>query len=108
MKEAEFTERITELDRDGYKAYRIADGTDEASTRVIRGVNEIIGRDAETQMWLYNSIDPDALDSIFESKYDGTTRPEGTIVFTARGCEIEVHASGEIIVFVPEIDDENE
>lgn len=101
MNEGHFTERATELDRDGLKAYRVAGKTDDTSTRIIRGVEEIIGQDENNGTWFYDNIDPDALDAIFEQKHDGTSRTDGKVVFTARGCEIVADADGEIRIYVP-------
>lgn len=108
MKENRLTERAAELDRDGRKAYRVVGGNDDTSTRVIRGVEEIVGRGAEKQTWLYDSVDPDALDAVFGRKHDGTLRTDGQITFTARGCEILIKADGEIVVFGPVDGDEIE
>ncbi|WP_231186798.1 HalOD1 output domain-containing protein [Haladaptatus sp. DYF46] len=108
MKENRFTERATDLDRDGRKAYRVAGENDDPSTRVIRGVEEIVGQGAEKQTWLYDSVDPDALDAIFGQKHDGTLRTNGKITFLARGCEILINADGEIVVYGPVDEDETE
>ena len=108
MKENRLTERATDLDRDGRKAYRVAGGNDDPSTRVIRGVEEIVGQGAEKQTWLYDSVDPDALDAIFGQKHDGTLRTNGKITFLARGCEILINADGEIVVYGPVDEDETE
>lgn len=108
MKENRLTERAAELDRDGRKAYRVAGGNDDPSTRVIRGVEEIVGEGEEKQTWLYDSVDPDALDAIFGQKHDGTLRTNGNVTFNARGCEILIEADGEIVVYGPIDEDENE
>jgi len=108
MKENRLTERATELDRDGRKAYRVAGGDDDPSTQVIRGVEEIVGQGAEKQTWLYDCVDPDALDAIFGQKHDGSPRTNGKITFPARGCEILVNADGEIVVFGPVEEDKIE
>ncbi len=105
MKEGQFTERAKELDRNGRKAYRVAGDTDDASTRIIRGVDEVVGEDTEKQTWLYDSIDPDALDAIFKQKHDGTSRTDGQVIFSARGCEIVLHANSDIVIYAPVEDD---
>lgn len=99
---------MTELDRDGYVAYRIKGDGDDISTRVIRGVESIVGVDEDKTAWLYNSIDPDALDAIFSQKHDGTPREDGKVVFTARNCEISIRSNGEITVYVPRNDESEE
>ncbi|WP_266080229.1 HalOD1 output domain-containing protein [Haladaptatus caseinilyticus] len=89
------------LDRDERAAYRITGDTDNVSTRVIRGIEEIVGKDEERRTWLYDCIDPDALDAIFSQKHSGATRDEGKVVFTARKCEVVVHGTGEIHIYAP-------
>ncbi|WP_458189914.1 HalOD1 output domain-containing protein [Haladaptatus sp. NG-WS-4] len=104
MRDDRLTERLPELDRGEFEAYRVESGCDDVSTRVIRAVEEIVGRDERKDTWLYDSIDPDALDAIFDRKHDGTLREDGKVVFTARGCEIVVHGSGEIDIYAPKDD----
>ncbi|WP_227356880.1 HalOD1 output domain-containing protein [Haladaptatus salinisoli] len=108
MREEQLTERVSELDRDECAAYRIKRGDDDISTRIIRGVEDIVGPDEDNTAWLYDSIDPDALDTIFSPKHDGTPRDDGKVVFTARNCEISVRGNGEITVYVPRNDDPEE
>ena len=108
MKEGQFTERAAELDRNGREAYRVTGDTDDASTRIIRGVDELVGQDTEKLTWLYDSIDPDALDAIFKQKHDGTSRTGGKVIFPTRGCEIVVHADGGIVIYAPAEDDSSE
>jgi hypothetical protein len=108
MREEQLTERVAELDCDEYVAYRIKGGDDDVSTRIIRGVETIVGTDDDKTTWLYDSIDPDALDAIFSRKHDGTPRKDGKVVFTARNCKISVRGSGEITVYVPRDDTSGE
>lgn len=103
MRENSITERATELDRDGRAAYRVpSDDEDAVSTRVIRAVEEIVGDDEGNRSWLYDSVDPDALDAIFDDKHDGTPRTDGKIVFTARSCEVIVHADRSLTIYASE------
>ncbi|WP_458207676.1 HalOD1 output domain-containing protein [Haladaptatus sp. NG-SE-30] len=104
MKEDKLAERMPDLDDGEYEAYRIEDSDDDVSTRIIRGVEELVGTSNNNDTWLYDSIDPDALDSIFDHKHDGTPRNDGKVVFVAHGCEIHAHASGEIVVHVSKAD----
>ncbi|MFB9808378.1 HalOD1 output domain-containing protein [Haladaptatus pallidirubidus] len=95
-------------DTDERIAYRITSDVDRVSTRVIRGVEEIVGEDDDRRTWLYNSIDPDALDALFSQKHSGGSREDGKVVFTARGCKIVVHGDGEIHIYAPEAHDSDE
>lgn len=46
---------------------------------------------------LYNVINPDALDILYKSTYDGTPRTSGgNTTFTYNDCRVTVHADGEI------------
>ena len=42
---------------------------------------------------LYDSIDPDALDAVFQSGVDGRSRSEISVTFTMAGCTVTVDAS---------------
>lgn len=51
---------------------------------------------------LYDVIDPDALDQLFDDTLStGRTGP-GRVVFTLDGCEVSVHSDGTIDVSVPD------
>ncbi len=101
MRGEKLTERVTDLDEDRRAAYRVAGNVDDVSTRVIRGVEEIVGEDEDNRTWLYDSIDPDALDTIFSEKHSGATRESGKVVFTTRECKVVVHGNGEIYIYAP-------
>ncbi|WP_435157149.1 HalOD1 output domain-containing protein [Haladaptatus sp. DFWS20] len=90
------------FDTDGRIAYRVTGDEDNVSTRVIRGIEEIVGEDEERRTWLYDSVDPDALDTIFSQKHSGGSREDGKVIFTAQGCEVVVHGDGEIHIYAPE------
>lgn len=76
------------------------DNADELSTSVVRAVAEVATVDAsELGTSLYESIDPDALDNLFENKFDGTPRTGiGHVTFTMVGYEATVHSDGRIVV----------
>lgn len=50
---------------------------------------------------LYDVVDPDALDQLFQPKSDGTPRPGGELTFAYNGCEVTVRAGGDVIVVPP-------
>ncbi|WP_458206956.1 HalOD1 output domain-containing protein [Haladaptatus sp. NG-SE-30] len=67
------------------------------STAVVIALAEMAGDDpAEMGVPLYDVIDPDALDSLFSDKHDGTPRMGGKVVFTILDYEVTVHSYGEI------------
>ena len=78
--------------------------TDEPSTetavsyRVIQQVAAATGTDPLDLDPLYETIDPEALDAVF----DTATPPEASVTFTLADCEVTVYGSGEISVTPPD------
>lgn len=92
------TERAPSLDRNGRAAYRVASTDWDVSTTVVEAVNEVIDGDLLTEgSVLYDVVDPDALNRIFEDR-----RGDGRIVFELRGCRVEVHADSDHVVYAPD------
>ena len=101
------TERAPSLDRDGRPAYRVAPSEWSLSTTVVAAVTEVVDADPlADEGLLYDALDPEALDRLFADREDGVSRSSGRVVFTLRNCEVEVHATGAIVVFGPEGHDE--
>ena len=70
------------------------------STAVITAVADAVDENpTELQTCLYDSIDPDALDDLFQDKYDGTPRTGGHVAFTMYGYEVTVYSDGGIRIF---------
>lgn len=69
-----------------------------ATEQVIRTVAETTGTDPLELPPLYNTIDPDALDTLVE----GMTT--GSISFTYTGCNITVQSDGTVSIDVPSAD----
>ena len=85
-----------------------ADETESLSEAVIVALRKAVTRtrkpaDAPEQLDvgvvdpLFETVDPDALDSLF-SQSAGGTRPSGTVSFIHSGFEVTARASGEILV----------
>lgn len=47
---------------------------------------------------LYDIIDPDALERLFQNKSNGTQRHGGRVSFTMADCEVVVESSNEVTV----------
>lgn len=47
---------------------------------------------------LYEVVDPDALEQLFEPLADGTPRTGGKLVLEIAGCEVVVRATGDVEV----------
>jgi hypothetical protein len=76
------------------------------SMRVIEAVSEAIDEDPRRMDPLYESIDPDALDRLFEPVSAGTRQSStGRVTFHFEGCEVTVHADGRTVVTPPDADD---
>ena len=50
---------------------------------------------------LYNSIDPDALDGLFQMSRAGPSRTGGQVSFTFEGCDVVVHGDRQVVVKPP-------
>ncbi|WP_132058568.1 HalOD1 output domain-containing protein [Halorussus amylolyticus] len=95
-------ERAPSLDRDGRAAYRIRTNGTDLSIAVVEGVAEIADCDPTSEgEVLYDVVDPDALERLFDDRHDGTARVSGRVSFDLRECSVEVYAEGEPVVFAP-------
>ena len=66
-------------------------GDESVSATVVRSVAAFTGRDPLSMEPLYQSVDPDALNALFESPSQRT----GSIEFSFCGLRVEVTASGD-------------
>ena len=71
--------------------------SEELSERVVESVAEAKGVDPLELGPLYDSIDPDALNSLFRGSPDGEGAP-AELRFTMAGCEVLVREGGEVVV----------
>ena len=69
------------------------------STQILNEVAAIDGTDPVDLPPLFDAIDPDALESVFEPTMNGNRRI-GRIEFTYAGYEISVEHDGETVVTV--------
>ncbi|UPV76375.1 hypothetical protein M0R89_19640 (plasmid) [Halorussus limi] len=99
----DFTERAPSLDRDGRAAYRIVSNGLDVSTAVIEAVTEVADCDRlADECILYDVVDPDALNRLFENRSGGTAGATGRIVFELNRCRVEVRADGNHVVYEPD------
>lgn len=68
-------------------------GEEQPSEAVVRGVATVTGRSVLDITPLFESVDPDALDALFERLPDRTTRSPGRIVFPLDGCMVSVEGT---------------
>ena len=87
---------MTEFTR---RSDRSQDGT--TSARVIEAVAEARGVDPLDLPPLYDVIDPDALNRLFNSDSPGRPNGPGRVTFTLSGCEVVVESDGEVTATAP-------
>ena len=80
--------------------YRVeySDGTDPPSSVVVESIASITDRDRFDLDPLYQVVDPDALDALFEPRVDGCHRGEGEVTFAYHGYEVAVRSYGVIAI----------
>jgi hypothetical protein len=67
--------------------------------RVLRRVADAEGIEpSRLEETLYEQVDTDALDALFESLEDGPTRERGEVRFPYHGYEVVVFADGDVVV----------
>jgi hypothetical protein len=66
------------------------DGHEQVSTAVVRAVSAVEGREPSSIPPLTDVLDPDALDVIFASQYNGEPRVGGRISFVYSRCRVSV------------------
>lgn len=77
-----------------------SDENRSTSEKVINAVAETTGTDPTRMTPLYDVVDPDALDRLF----DPQSRRPGSgvrVVFTFESCEVTVEANGRVVVTPP-------
>lgn len=83
---------------------RIQAGTtsNDISTPLSQRVTTEVAKELDTDPLeiepLYNAIDPDALNRLFESPAGEGMRRSGQVNFTLAGCEVSVYSTGSVEV----------
>ena len=84
--------------RTGSVEMRNESGT-HLGTTVVEAISRATGVPVtEMDTELNDFIDPDALDSLFADRYDGTPRGSGLVIFSMGGCEVRVDGDGHVVV----------
>lgn len=68
------------------------------SEKVVSAVAEEIGSDPQSLEPMYSVIDPDALDTLFETDGFGPSRSPNRLSFTYSGCEVVIVGDGSVTV----------
>ncbi|WP_408960773.1 HalOD1 output domain-containing protein [Natrinema sp. 74] len=77
-------------------------GPEPASYAVVQSLAAVTDTEPESMQPLYKTLEPNALDALFQPGSNDTPRPQGTVSFAHEGHDVTVHASGEIIIDVSE------
>ncbi|WP_424016390.1 HalOD1 output domain-containing protein [Halorientalis pallida] len=92
-------------ERDTFTAQFDPAGERAPSAAVIDSVATVTGSDPATISPLFEVVDPDALDRLFDTERDGGERDGPlTVSFRYEGCAVTVHADGRIVVAEPSHD----
>lgn len=82
-----------------HQAYHDPEGDETLVQTVLETIETVSGRPAdETSVCLYDSIDPDALEAVFEPTRNGSRRDRGRVSFSVGEFAVTVHADGRVFV----------
>jgi len=82
-------------------AYHSPDDVANLHTTLVHTLADVAGTDVtDIERSLYERIDPDALDRIFDDGGDGT-HPPSHLAFTVIGYRVTVYSTGDIVVTPP-------
>jgi len=90
---------------DTYRATHRDSGAEELSTSVILAYEAAANGDPGATTPLFERIDPDALDSLFDPLIEDSSQSgilDGKLTFTIDQFRITVYASGDICILPPE------
>jgi len=90
-------ERDAQPEQTPYRIRYDPDGERALSTVVVEAL-EAAGGDVTDVAPLYESLDPDALDALFETRPNGTPRTRGEVSFVVAGYGVTVTADGHVVV----------
>lgn len=96
------TNECMESSTDRNETGRLAATEDSISGRVVTAVADAKDVDPLQLSPLYEAVDPDALERLFQAPPTGGDRAVGRVVFTIDGCEVVVHSDGDVDVTAPE------
>jgi hypothetical protein len=80
----------------------VRDADERPSRSVVAAVAAVTGADPRWMSPLAESIDPDALDELFERR--PATHENARVTFRFGGCLVTVHGDGRTVVSPPETD----
>lgn len=81
-----------------YAAFYDPDSDETLVETILEAVQDATEDDDEVSGCLYDAIDPDALNALFEPTRNGPDRDEGRVAFRLGGFAVDVHASGHVFI----------
>jgi len=73
-------------------------GDERPSIAVVSAVADVTGTDPSELDPLYETIDPDALNSLFRGSQGDGPNSRGQVSFSVAGCDVVVHGSHKVVV----------
>lgn len=90
---------VQRMSVDSVNTTELAVGDESLSMTIINAVADAKDVDpADLGTPLYEVVDPDAIDRLFQDRADGIPRPSGQIVFTMADCKVTVHDHDRVTV----------
>ena len=84
------------------RTYRSGDDSEtDVSETVVMAVAEAAGVDPLDLDPLYTTVNPDALNNVFEPTV-GSATPAMELNFSMAGCQVAVHGDGDVVVTPPQ------
>ncbi|WP_158058337.1 HalOD1 output domain-containing protein [Halorussus halophilus] len=82
-----------------HQAYHDVETDGDIANTILDALEAVSGRPAERLgVCLYDSIDPDALNDLFQPTHAADQRLSGRVWFTVGSYSVTVHASGHVFV----------
>jgi len=97
--------RNTTTETRSYSVVHDWNADDSLAATVVSAVAAVRNVEPTAVEPLNETVDPDALNAIFDDRYNGGGRSGPSLSFRLSSCEVTVHANGRVVVRPP---DENE
>ena len=79
------------------------DGTAELTTTITHALADVSGHDVrDAEFTLYDHVNPEALNRLFDPSGDGTASLTGHLNFTVKGHQVTVYSDGQVAVVPPQ------
>ncbi|WP_135820675.1 HalOD1 output domain-containing protein [Halostella litorea] len=92
----------TTADPRPYSVVHDWDADDSLAATVVSAVAAVRNVEPTAVEPLNETVDPDALNAIFDDRHNGGDRSGPTLSFRLNGCDVTVHADGRVVVKPPE------